>query len=1142
MSAIEIRFLGKLELQSVGQPLPLPATYKARSLLAYLITHRERPCFREPLAERFWPDRAPDRALHSLSTALWHIRRVLPPGELLLADAHSVQFNPDSDFWLDVEAFHTGLRPPSIPEPPAEEAARLQKTISLYRGDFLEHFYDDWCLEERYALEARYLQALDRLLVLRTTLNQPETALETARQLLARDPLREDIHCAVIRLLVELNRPSDALRQARACRDTLHTELGLLPGPETVTLCTELLGAGWDRDIEGLLSPPTSPPALRLPLLTRPPFVGRATEWTYLLARWDAALAGRGHLVLLNGEAGIGKTRLSEELYAHVQQHGGQTALARCYEHERILPYGPLADLLRTLIPSSGPELLKHLPAWQADELAYLLPESGRPTQPTTAPPDPQRQARLFDAINFFLLEQAQLHPLLLIVEDLHWASDSTLAWFHSLGRRLESAPLLLLGSCRCEHVTASHPLHRLYACLEQAGVASRVDLARLSPQAFSGWFAGALPDFARRLHQQTEGNPFFALETLRALHDAGLIGVTVAHRLEVTLPETLPIPESVREAIRLRLAQLSPLAREFAALAAIIGRTFDFETLHHASGDTEETTLEALDELLRRGLVRESQTPEQADYEFDHHLIQELLYTDLHYRRRRRWHRAVGEALERSAPQPDLAARIAYHLDAAGIVRRALPYYEGAAREAQRQFAWQDAERYFARVLGLLDSLDQETVTPEQRRRRATILAQRAEQLDNLGRLEERDADIAALELLAEDSADPQIQLLSLIQQTRALNYGGHYGEALQQAECGLSLARAEEDTDHTCRFLIYIASAHYFQGHPRRALMALEQAASLLDVTNRSHDLLRARLHQYLGYTYFHLAQWEQALCHHEQALHINLNLGNLIRAVWNRLDAAYLHLKMGQRQEARLGLQTGLETARQLHLPAAEGYALLLLGEWELYRGHYAAAEELLQRGRPFNEASRGEHNALATRELLGWVRYHLRDLAPAREFFESSVATARRIGHRRLLIASLVGLSLVLAEEGSPAPSQPLLEEAIALARESGCVENLLKGRCALARITRLRGSASHALDYAQEALRLSRQQTIPTLEMWAALEAGLAHLALGEAEAALRHTALAVALLPRAHAAWIRAEEVHAAHNWALANTPRPPTG
>lgn len=1128
MTLFEIHLFGALELFSHGTRTLLPATLKAQSLLAYLIMHRAQPVFREALAECFWPERPPTQALHSLSTALWQIRRILPAPEFLLAETQTVQFNPHSDFWLDVAAFHESLRAARTADSSAAETAHLQQAVALYRGDFLEPFYDDWCMEERYALEALYLEALGRLLSLMERAEQHAAALEIGQRLLARDALREDTQSAVIRLLVRLDRRSEALRQARRYRELLWTELGLGLQPETLSRWAAWLGPDWEHSPAESSAPALSRRRLSTPpLLERPPFVGRDDIWAQLLERWHATAAGRGHFVLLSGEAGIGKTRLCEELMAYVRQRGGQTAVAHCYEQERILPYGPLTDLLRTLIATGGAERLSR---WQISELVRVLPElnearggSRAPQHPPATTSDPQQQTRLLEAINRFLLDIAQHAPLLLILEDLHWASESTLAWLHNLARRLASAPLLLVGSCRCEELTPLHPLPRLYTSLERAGLASRCDLERLSLEALSGWFTTASSEFVAQLHRQTEGNPFFAVETLRALHEAGMIKLTADDcRAPASLAPFL-IPTSIQELLQARVARLPAAAREVAELAAVIGRVFDFETLQRAWGQDEERLLEALDALLRGRLIRESSASE-ADYEFDHHLIQEWLLTQLHYRRRRRWHRAIGMAL---MTQPRPSGRIAQHFEAAAEYPLALRFYRYAIDEARTQAAWQEANHYFERWLQLAESLDPGRRDLDIQQQRAEVLSLRAEHFFNLGNVAECEADVAALDQAAQ-SGDARIQLLACIEHMRLSNFRGSYADVLCRLEHSLALARSLDDVAGAYRVLLYAAFAHYFLGQPRAALARLEQAQSLCHPHEAACEQKRARLHQYLGYVHFHLGQWTQALQDQETALAHSLALEDFHCAAWNQLDAAYMHLRLGQLTEAQQALHAGLALAEQLQAPAAQGYALMLRGEIALHTGAVEAAETALCQALSLLGTVHSEHNIIATQELLGWVQYHQGKLESAQRWAENSIARARGIRHPRLLAANLIVYGMVGAEAAAYAQAQTALEEALLLARASECPENQAKALCSLARLLCRRQQPKRALDYAHEALTVIVDDPTGTLRMWAALEAGLAFLEANDRPAATRYLQQALALLPTAHAAWIRPAEVHAA--------------
>jgi DNA-binding SARP family transcriptional activator/tetratricopeptide (TPR) repeat protein len=716
-STLRIHLLGGFELFRGDELLPLPATLKARSLLAYLVIHRDQACFREMLADLFWPDRPAGKALRSLSTALWQIRHVLPLGEYLLYDSQTVRFNPASDCWLDVAAFERlvnwdegGL--PEEGDPHSldllPELVALNQAIALYKGDFLEGFYDDWCLRERYRLEGLYLEALQRLVMANEEREMPQEALRCVELLLARDPLREDAHCKAVQLHMQLDARTEAIRQARWCRDVLRGELGVEPQPETVALFDKALGPAWRCEMEeGAPIPPS--PTLRSQLalvLESPPFVGREVEWRALLDCWGQVCSGRGHLVFVSGEAGIGKSRLIEELGRYVKQRGNWSIYGCCYECERALPYGLLADVLRAALAVSGQAALGQLPEWQVAELASLAPElvGQLPSSPVLSLSADQQQVRLFEALTLFLLDLARQTPLLLVLEDLHWINDSALAWLHYLARRLMHTPALLLATYRFEE--PDQPLHSLTLELEQEGRATRIELDSLSQATLARWMVGASDALVSRVHRQSEGNPFFALETLRSLFEEGEVQLTDGRWVEDPAPAVLPIPISVRQVVQQRVGRLPPLAREMISFAAVIGRAFDFDVLAQAWGQGERVLLEALDELMRCHLIREADSDLDKDYEFGHHLVREAIYRDLHYRRRRRFHRLVAEAMESLyAGQLGRAGEVAYHFENGGEIERALAWTIEAGEKAHRSCRPRQALAHFERAVALLDA-----------------------------------------------------------------------------------------------------------------------------------------------------------------------------------------------------------------------------------------------------------------------------------------------------------------------------------------------------------------------------------------------------------------------------------------------------
>ena len=996
MSILQIRLLGKFELSIGRQALPPPATIKARSLLAYLVTHRGRAYRREQLADLFWPEHPRERALHSLSTALWQVRCALPAGDFVLADAQEIRFNPDKACWIDAEVLEKAVTgqlrsaPGSPGHPPDPDL--LAAAVNLYHGDFLEGFYDGWCLEQRYYLEGLYLTALEWLVLHHQQREQAQEALHFAALLLERDPLREDVHRAVVRLHLQMGHRAEALLQARRCWAALQAELGADPAPETAALFDQLLGPSWRQAAP---APPQVPPGHQSLLLERPLFVGREAEWRDLRALWEEARSGKGRLVLVSGEAGIGKSRLAEELALYVRQRGGGIVSGCCYEHERLLPHGVLTDLLREALSVEGQTVLARLPPWQVNLLAYLAPElAQRPPPPL--PPAEQQLARIYEALTSFLLELGRYNPLLMILEDLHWATDSILAWLHYLARHLAGAPVLVLATCRSEEVTGAHPLSRLAFTLEQEGRLIRLELSHLDRQALAQWLPGASDPFITRVHRQTGGNPFFALATLRALSEAGMLRLVNGRWIDDPAAVHLPIPGTVRQAIDIHLGRLSAAARDLATVAVVIGQALNLEMLQAVWGCGEEATLEALDELLRRRLLREAPRATGGDYEFEHHLVQEVIYAQVHPRRRQRLHRQTALAMVRLyADRPEAAAEVARHFDAAGEAEEALRYFTLAAQEAGRLFALEEAGQYLGRVLELLDSLDPEYCSAGRRAQRGRALAERAQLRYLQAHLAGRDADLAALAALAESSDDDRLRLQTQILRARYLNLDAGYEGAIAAAQEGLALADRLQDTAARGYLLGQIGFAHYFLGQPEPTLAALESALAITPEADRE---TRRHIMHTLGYVHFHLGNYTRSLAYQQESYADHQALGDANGMAWAGLDIGATYQRMARLAESEQYLTEHLTLARRIGARSAEAYGLIQWGSLELRRGDYLSAAGFFRQALDLQRELRTEHGRVAAEVGTGLALYHLGELAEARRWLEQAAERARPIQHR------------------------------------------------------------------------------------------------------------------------------------------------
>jgi tetratricopeptide (TPR) repeat protein len=828
-------------------------------------------------------------------------------------------------------------------------------------------------------------------------------------------------------------------------------------------------------------------------------------------------------MMLISGEAGVGKSRLLQDFALRVQD---QTLLlvGAGRPETKPSPYHPLVQALRSAVGVHS-ALLNVQPCWLA-ESSRLLPEL-RDVYPELIPlaggEPAEVRARLLEALCQLVLGLAAgAHPLLLCLEDLHLADGATLDWLADLGRRLRGQRLLILCTYRSEEGVALRELRRSLARLSVLSELKLQGLDQAAVLELVRHVAGHLPGdelLASRLHRASGGNPFFILETLRTLIESGTL------RGDLNNLQDLPLPDTVREAVAARVQRLDPKARQVIEAGAVLGLTFDFELVRLTAGRREMEAMDGLDELVARQLLSE----QPRGYCFQHEITQRAVAAGLRPMRRQLLHRRAGYALERLAP--DAVASLASHFDAGGKAEKALHYHALAARQAEALAAWREAEAHQSRILEILEHLDPRQARADYRAQRGQALAVRANLRYYQGRVAERDADLAALSALAQASGDAGLRLLDLVHRTDALVYSGHYPEAIATAEAGLLLAEHLNDETTRCHLLAHVGLAHYSLGRPRAALAALESALAMSHPQSAPETW--AHISEILGYAHFHLANYAQSLARHQEARECNRTIGDHHRMAWNLLDVGFMHLKLGQWVESQQHLSEGLALAREVGAVPAEAYAMTLLAEWQLYRGDYSAAVQRLQQALPVHQAAHSEHSVLITQEVTGVALYQLGQQGRARRWLERAVEKARSMEHRRLLAGALVGLGLVEIADSQFSAAQSCLAEAVELARESESRENLAKGLAGLARSERLEGDLVSALAHAQEAVRVARESALPACETWAEMEAGLALLAQGDTASALTHTERAVALLPRAHQGWIGSEEIHRAHARAL---------
>jgi predicted ATPase/class 3 adenylate cyclase len=464
-------------------------------------------------------------------------------------------------------------------------------------------------------------------------------------------------------------------------------------------------------------------------------FVGRERELDEMRGALEDTLAGRGRLLLLVGEPGIGKTRTAEELATYARVRGAKVHWGRCHEGEGAPPYWPWAQALRSYIREADPVGLGWELGQGAPEVSQLVPDVrerlGEVEEPPPLEPD-QARFRLFDSISTFLANASRARPLVLVLDDLHWADEPSLLLLKFLARQLSGTGLLVVGAYRDVELGRHHPLAAALAELGEIEQTRRIALRGLDEPAIERFIeitAGVEPPpgLAHAVHQQTEGNPFFVGEVVRLLASEG--------RLEarVTDGSRLAIPEGVREVVGRRLDRLSPEANELLTLAAAVGREFDVAVLERVADRAPERIASSLAEAAEARIVAESRR-DPGQFSFSHALVGETLYAEIPGPRRVQVHGEIAEALEDlHGNDPERLGELAHHfIEAApgGDVEKAVSYAERAARRATDQLAHEAAVTHYQRALEAL-----ELKRPTDHRRRLGLLLALGEARTRAGR-----------------------------------------------------------------------------------------------------------------------------------------------------------------------------------------------------------------------------------------------------------------------------------------------------------------------------------------------------------------------------------------------------------------------
>ena len=662
---LRIQLLGGFQLTSDGEPIKAFSNTRLQRLLAFLILNENTPQSRQALAQLFWPDSGDSQARTNLRNALHLLRNNLPNvKECLNSDNKSVTWRSDAPAQVDVLAFdaHYQAGINAVDGDAAQNA--YAAAIEQYKGDLLPDCYEEWILPIREAWQQRYYQTLQHLAQRLEQQRKYPEAIDIAQKMLQIDGLQEGNYALLMSLQAAHGDRAAALRTYHNCQTMLIDELGVEPGPATQAIYERLLNLDPEEVATEALPDSAIHSATR-----RAPLVARDEAWEALQQAWKRTTQGHSEMLLVSGEAGIGKSRLVAEWSTLLNRQGLTSAVAHCYSAGGRLAFAPIQTWLRTHLIQSH---FSQIPEHQQQELIRLLPELGsglKPADIAVTGVESMQRTRLFEAMTA-LLSQAK-GPLLLVLDDIQWCDRDTLEWLEHLFQSTaqnrpqnalhpsqQGAPpsggqmqLLLVATLRSSEAEAGHPVQTLKYALGRKEQLSEIELHRFDMAATGqliNTLAGKEPTEGElaRIFADTEGNPLFVEEMVRSMAQS-VEGGLGDKRDE---PSQLSLPPKIQSMMEGRLVRLSPTARSLADVAAVLGRVFTTGLLVTVTGDDEDTLLQGLDELWQQQIIREygqGISLNDDTYDFAHDKLRDVVYQTLSPMRRRQLHRRAATALE---------------------------------------------------------------------------------------------------------------------------------------------------------------------------------------------------------------------------------------------------------------------------------------------------------------------------------------------------------------------------------------------------------------------------------------------------------------------------------------------------------------
>lgn len=868
---------------------------KVRLLLAYLVLHADAPQSRRQIAFDFWPDSTEKQALSNLRKLIHDLRESLPHIEPYLnISSLFIQWNNDLPYYLDVREFEQAAKAPTLHE--------LQQAEMLYRGELMPGFYEEWLRSERDLLAQMFMKTQERLVFLLEIQRDYASAIYMAQKLLVHNRLNETYYRTLMRLYA-LNKDTAGVRTTyeKLCSH-MEEEFGAAPDEETLYLYNRLTQC---RTEEADVAPDTS---------GQTSLVGRIDEWGIALRVWNQAIAGRPQLLLLKGEAGIGKTRLALEFKTWVERQGISTAFTGCYPSVRSLSYTPVINWLRSFpLPQMNSSGLS--------ELARLLPELHEkyPDLPVPGPIQENWQlSRWYDAIERMLFSDL---PLLLILDDIHWSDSETIQFLSYLLRSDSGAKLLIIATMRTEQ-SVDESVARMITDIQLERKLTEIELAPLNKEDTQYLMAATVGDaFADKrlpdLYAMTGGNPLFIVETLKEWQ-IGSDG------------DRFHFSPVVRNAITNRLNRY-PESQSLLNAVAAIGRPVTTSLIALVLELNEDIIDQQTERLIQLKVMH---VTESGKYDFTHELIRIIAYETMNDKERRYFHGQIARAIiaiHNRKPET-IAAEIAFHFELAGMEHEALPYYEIAVLEAEKLFAYETVIYYCKKICALL--------TPDQV---WPYLLKIGESWIMLGNWNEAERTYGQWLECRGYSAPIRDRSFCDVALGNCLLLQGKYEEARFHLERSLRHFEIMEDSSGCSLAYGTVGILHYCWGNYAESLSYLMARRELPNAEKRIHEECRFSI--YIGFLYYDQCEYDEAIRWFKKQIKLaaSRNDSRAITVAMGGLTLTYLD--MDELNLAYDYIAEKMEISKSIGDRMEFAVAVGMLGKYYLYHGHRSYATQCI-----------------------------------------------------------------------------------------------------------------------------------------------------------------------------------------------------